>query len=101
MKGKKLFWATSAIAIMLAVGHIFTIGYGFGYDVISRAEIAVEQATQDGYQPSYLAVIYERKVEQRSDFLHLEIDTTYRAIGRHAFQYNEWEPHHSNKYRGR
>lgn len=87
MKGKKLFLATSAIAIMLAVGHIFTIGYGFGYDAISRAEIAVKQATQDGYQPSYLAVIYERNIGQRNDFLHLEIDTTYRAIGRHAFQY--------------
>ncbi len=87
MKGKKLFLATSAIAIMLAVGHIFTIGYGFGYDVISRAEIAIEQATKDGYQPSHLAVIYERNVGQRNDFLHLEIDTTYRAIGRNAFRY--------------
>ena len=72
---------------MLAVGHIFTIGYGFGYDAISRTEIAVKQAKQGNYQPSHIAVIYERKVEQRNDFLHLEIDTTYRAIGRHAFQY--------------
>ena len=87
MRGKKLFLATSAIAIMLAVSHIFTIGYGFGYDAISRTEIAVKQAKQGNYQPSHIAVIYERKVEQRNDFLHLEIHTTYRAIGRHAFQY--------------
>ena len=72
---------------MLAVRHIFTVGYGFGYDAISRTEMALVQAKQNGYKPSHLAVIYERTVEQRSDFLHLEIDTTYRAIGRHAFHY--------------
>ena len=87
MKGKTLFLVISAIALMLAIGHIFTIGYGFGYDAISRTEIALEQAKQNDYKPSHLAVIYERTVEQRSDFLHLEVDTTYRAIGRHAFQY--------------
>ena len=87
MKGKKLFLVISAIALMLAIGHIFTIGYGFAYDAISRTEIALEQAKQNDYKPSHLAVIYERKVEQRSDFLHLEVDTTYRAIGRHAFHY--------------
>ncbi|MBQ3197760.1 MAG: hypothetical protein IJB63_06535 [Alistipes sp.] len=87
MMTKKVFFTLSTIVLIFAIGHIFTIGYGFGYDAISRTERAVEQAKQSGYQPSHLAVIYERRVEQRNDFLHLEIDTTYRAIGRHAFQY--------------
>lgn len=87
MMTKKVFFTLSTIVLLFAIGHIFTIGYGFGYDAISRTDRAVEQAKQSGYQPSHLAVIYERKVEQRNDFLHLEIDTTYRAIGRHAFQY--------------
>ena len=87
MMTKKVFFTLSTIVLLFAIGHIFTIGYGFGYDAISRTDRAVEQAKQSGYQPSHLAVIYERRVEQRNDFLHLEVDTTYRAIGRHAFQY--------------
>ncbi len=87
MMTKKVFFTLSTIVLLFAIGHIFTIGYGFGYDAISRTERAVKQAKQSGYQPSHVAVIYERTVEQRNDFLHLEIDTTYRAIGRHAFQY--------------
>ncbi len=87
MMTKKVFFTLSTIVLLFAIGHIFTIGYGFGYDAISRTDKAVEQAKQSGYQPSHLAVIYERRVEQRNDFLHLEVDTTYRAIGRHAFQY--------------
>lgn len=87
MMMKKVFFTLSTIVLLFAIGHIFTIGYGFGYDAISRTDRAVEQAKQSGYQPSHLAVIYERRVEQRNDFLHLEVDTTYRAIGRHAFQY--------------
>lgn len=87
MMTKKVFFTLSTIVLIFAIGHIFTIGYGFGYDAISRTDRAVEQARQSDYQPSHVAVIYERTVEQRNDFLHLEIDTTYRAIGRHAFQY--------------
>ncbi|MBR2008102.1 MAG: hypothetical protein IKA01_09040 [Alistipes sp.] len=87
MMTKKVFFTLSTIVLLFAIGHIFTIGYGFGYDAISRTDRAVKQAKQSGYQPSHLAVIYERRVEQRNDFLHLEVDTTYRAIGRHAFQY--------------
>lgn len=87
MMTKKVFFTLSTIILIFAIGHIFTIGYGFGYDAISRTERAVEQAKQSDYQPSHVAVIYERRVEQRNDFLHLEIDTAYRAIGRHAFQY--------------
>lgn len=87
MMTKKVFFTLSTIVLLFAIGHIFTIGYGFGYDAISRTEIAVKQAKQSDYQPSHLAVIYERRVEQRNDFLHLEIDTTYHSIGRHAFQY--------------
>ena len=87
MMTKKVFFTLLTIVLIFAIGHIFTIGYGFGYDTISRTERAVEQAKQSGYQPSHVAVIYERTVEQRNDFLHLEIDTTYHSIGRHAFQY--------------
>ena len=87
MMTKKVFFTLSTIVLIFAIGHIFTIGYGFGYDAISRTDRAVEQAKQSDYQPSHVAVIYERRVEQRNDFLHLEVDTTYRAIGRHAFQY--------------
>lgn len=85
MGAKKLFLAIFTVAIVLAVGHIFTIGYGIGYDAISRSNMAVEQAKR--YEPTHLAVIYERTVGERSDFLHLEVDTTYRSIGRHAFHY--------------
>ena len=71
MMTKKVFFTLSTIVLLFAIGHIFTIGYGFGYDAISRTDRAVEQAKQSGYQPSHLAVIYERRVEQRNDFLHL------------------------------
>lgn len=82
---KKAFLVITALVILLSAGHMFTVGYGFGYDAISRAEMNIEQAKR--YQPSHLAVIYERTVEGRSDLLHLEIDTTYRAIGSNAFHY--------------
>ena len=85
MATKKRFFVICLLAIALAVTHIFTIGYGFGYDAISIARQQYNEAKQ--YKPSYLAVIYERKCEQRSDFLHLEIDTTYHEIGRKAFHY--------------
>lgn len=83
MSAKKSFLAVFSVVLLIAVVHIFTVGYGFGYDAISISRQAVRDAKQ--YNPSHLAVIYERQVDKRNDFLHLEIDTTYRAIGRNAF----------------
>jgi hypothetical protein len=44
-------------------------------------------ASHDSYADEHLSVIYERKIDECSDFLHLQVDTTYRQIGKGAFRY--------------
>lgn len=73
------------IVVALALGHAFTIGYGTGFSRRGRAMMAMHQAKH--YTPSLLTVEYERRYNDVKDMLRLEIDTTYRAIGRGSFCY--------------
>ena len=71
------------VAIVLT--HAFTIGYGIGFQSRGKALLAIEQAKQ--YNPSHLTIHYERKMHDKQDILRLEIDTTYRTIGKGEFRY--------------
>ena len=75
--------------IMMVLSHIFTIGYGTGFQSRGRAMLALQQAKQhsQSYTPSLLTVHYERQNGTAEDILRLEIDTTYRPIGKNAFTY--------------
>lgn len=76
--------ATMAI-IIAALSHIFTIGYGTGFESRGKAMLAQQQAKH--YTPSLLTVHYKRLNGTTEDILRLEIDTTYRAIGKGQFVY--------------
>lgn len=73
------------VVVALVLGHALTIGYGSGFSLRSRAMMAAQQAKR--YTPSQLIVEYERHNNDVKDMLRLEIDTTYRAIGRGSFCY--------------
>lgn len=81
-------WLTTAI-VAIALSHAFTIGYGIGFQSRGRALLAMQQAKQhsQSYTPSLLTVHYERHNGSTEDILRLEIDTTYRPIGKNAFTY--------------
>lgn len=76
---------TTVAIVVIVLAHAFTIGYGIGFQSRGKAMLAMEQAKQ--YTPSHLTVHYERKMHDRQDMLRLEIDTTYRAIGKGEFRY--------------
>ena len=82
------FWLTIAV-ITMALSHAFTIGYGTGFLSRGRALLALQQAKQhsQSYAPSLLTVHYERRNGSAEEILQLEIDTTYRPIGKNAFTY--------------
>lgn len=79
-----LFIVVIAI-VAIALTHMFTIGYGVGFQKRGKIMLAMEQAKQ--YTSSHLTVHYERKMHDKQDILRLEIDTTYRQIGKGAFTY--------------
>ena len=84
-KKHKIFIAGTIAIVAIVLTHAFTIGYGSGYKSRGRAMLAVEQAKQ--YTPSHLTIHYERKMLDKQEILRLEIDTTYRKIGKGAFTY--------------
>lgn len=59
--------------------YTYNANYGAGH---TAADDAVESTP---LQPSTLDVIYERNNSGQSDFLHLQVDTTYIAHGKGAF----------------
>jgi hypothetical protein len=69
----------------VAVYHIFTVSYGRYNEIVYATTQTV--ASHDSYADEHLSVIYERKIDECSDFLHLKVDTTYRQIGKGAFRY--------------
>ena len=84
----KRFNTSMVITLMViasALGHAFTIGYGTGFSSRGRAMMTVQQAKH--YTPSVLTIQYERHNNDIKDLLCLEIDTTYRTIGRGSFCY--------------
>ena len=74
--------------ILVALIHIFTVGYGVGFESRGKAMIALQQAQMaQKYAPSHLTIHYSRQMRGVEDILRLEIDTTYRAIGKGVFSY--------------
>ena len=71
--------------ILVAVYHIFTVSYGRYNEIVYATTQTV--ASHESYADEHLSVIYERKINECSDFLHLKVDTTYRQIGKGAFRY--------------
>ena len=73
-----------AIGAVICIGYIaLSTGYGVGHSAISQQEHIAQQAKQ--YLPSQLDVIYERLSDNKQDFLHLKIDTTYHKIGKGSY----------------
>ncbi|MBR4854792.1 MAG: hypothetical protein IKU88_08705 [Alistipes sp.] len=69
------------VCAVISIAYIaLSAGYGVGHIAISQQELAALQAKQ--YQPSQVDVIYERLSDNKQDFLHLKIDTTYHRIGK-------------------
>lgn len=70
--------AATILAVIIALA--ISAGYGAGHSAMSQqAWLAKHQVK---YQPSQVDVIYERSLSGKQDFLHLQIDTTYHAIGK-------------------
>ena len=68
-----------AIAVAAFFSYTYHANYGAGHFT------AVTPAAMTNIQPSTLDVIYERNNHGESDFLHLQVDTTYIAHGKGAF----------------
>lgn len=82
---KRLYTILAAVLLLVAVYQVFNIGYGC-YNEIEYAT-AQTVANQESYDDEHLSVIYERKIDENSDFLHLQVDTTYRQIGKGAYKH--------------
>lgn len=72
---KHIYIALATVITAVVMWHAFSIGYGTVY--VARADTMP--------QPSTLDVIYERNDAGATDFLHLEIDTSYVRKGRGEF----------------
>lgn len=68
-----------AIAVAAFFSYTYHANYGAGHFA------AVTPAAMTNIQPSTLDVIYERNNHGVSDFLHLQVDTTYIAHSKGAF----------------
>lgn len=86
---RKFCIVTAVMALVLAASmHMFTIGYGVGYQSRGRAMLALKQAKEaQKYAPSHLTIHYEQQHKDKRDILRLEVDTIYRSIGKGAFSY--------------
>ncbi len=84
IKLRHIYSLAATVAVIMAVAHAFTVGYGSGRRTACSLSAATDCAKD--HAPSSMAAIYERKCGGHSDFIHLKIDTTYRAIGRNVFR---------------
>ena len=82
---KRLYTFLAAALLFIAVYQVFNIGYG-SYNEIEFTT-AQTIANHESYANERLSVIYERKINECSDFLHLQVDTTYRQIGKGAYKH--------------
>ena len=83
---KHSLFVIGAIAIIaMVLSHAFTIGYGVGTERRAKTMLAAQQAKL--HTPSHLTIHYERQINGQQDILRLELDTTYRSIGKGAFRY--------------
>lgn len=65
---------------------MFTVGYGDYGHIQYRTEQAIK-GNKCIRRSIHLTVIYERTINSATDFLHLQIDTTFRSIGKGQFVY--------------
>ena len=82
---KRLYTILATALLLIAVYHVFNIGYG-SYNEIEYVAGKIVKS-HESYADEHLSVIYERKINECSDFLHLQVDTTYHQIGKGAFRY--------------
>ena len=82
---KRLYTILATALLLVSVYHVFNIGYGSYNEIEYAADKIVK--SHESYADEHLSVIYERKIDECSDFLHLQVDTTYRQIGKGAFRY--------------
>lgn len=72
-------------AIVVAIYQIFTLGYGDSGRILYNTSQAIAEHTD--YADEHLSIIYERKIGDETDFIHLKVDTTYHEIGKGAYKY--------------
>ena len=82
---KRLYTILATSLLLVSVYHVFNIGYGSYNEIEYAADKTVK--SHESYTDEHLSVIYERKIDECRDFLHLKVDTTYRQIGKGAFRY--------------
>lgn len=75
-----------AIALIITtIYQLFTLSYGRFTQIEYQAEQIVK--SHKSYAAEHLSVVYERRIGKVTDFVHLQVDTTYRQIGKSGYQY--------------
>ena len=82
---KRTYIILSVAVLFVAIYQVFTLGYGCADKINYTAEQLLDE--HKAYADEHLAVIYERKMGGNTDFLHLQIDTTYHEIGKGAYKH--------------
>ena len=85
----------SALSICALVGFITILSHmGYGHH-ITQGNLNKSIYTP---KPTRLAVIYERTLDGKNDFLHLKIDTTYHTRGKNGYCYEVFCDHKISLY---
>lgn len=71
--------------ILITVYQVFTLRYGCSSEIEYQTEKVI--ATHKHYADEHLSVIYERRIDSQTDFVHLQVDTTYHETGKGAYRY--------------
>ncbi len=82
---KRIFSILTAGLIIVAIYQVFTLGYGCSGKIKHNVTQAIKE--HSNYADEHLSVVYERKIESETDFVHLQIDTTYHKIEKGAYLY--------------
>ena len=86
---------TILLSICALVGFITLLSHlGYGHHII-QGRI---NSLGDEPKPTRLAVIYERTLGDKNDFLHLKIDTTYHTRGKNGYCYEMFCDHKISLY---
>lgn len=78
---KHIVTICTALFVAAITTYLCCIGYGYGHIALNTQSYTTLPSS------SHLSVLYERTHCNHTDFLKLEIDTTYRAIGKGKFVY--------------
>ena len=82
---KNLCRILATTLILTAVYQVFTLGYGCSSEIEYQTDKVI--ATNKHYADEHLSVIYERRIDSKTDFVHLQVDTTYHEIGKGGYRY--------------